>query len=284
MSVAVEALVARGVAALAPSVESARADALLLLERALRRDRAWIIAHGEAGVSGAQAALFDDLCGARATGMPIAYVLGSAGFYGREFAVDARVLIPRPETELLVDAVREFLRREKTHDPQMLDVGTGSGAIACTLAAECADARVYATEKCADALAVARANARALGVARRCTFLLGDLAAPVAQLRFDAVVANLPYVPSGDVPLRPDPIAFEPLAALDGGTDGLALYRRLLAQLPPLLNDRALVVLEGFPALMQPLVALVRQHLPEASTTVRSDYSGALRYVAAERS
>lgn len=205
---------------------SPRADALLLLARALRRRREWIFAHGDAAVSAAEALRFEGWCRARAQGEPLAYLLGDAGFYGRRFAVDPRVLVPRPESEHLIDEVLAYVARTARARAEILDVGTGSGALACTLAAELVRAEVWATDRCAGAIAVAGANAARLGVADRCRFFVGDLAAPVAGRRFDAVVANLPYVASQEI--DPTPLRFEPRAALDGGADGLDAYRALI--------------------------------------------------------
>jgi release factor glutamine methyltransferase len=280
MSLAIASLITRGVAALDPVVDSARADAYLLLARALNCDRAWLLAHGEVLVAPAQAAEFDALCGARATGMPIAYVLGSAGFYGREFAVDARVLVPRPETEHLVDEVLAFVRsRSDLERIDVLDVGTGSGAIACTIAAECSRAVVDGTDASASAIDVARRNALALGVGERCRFHCGRNVEPVARHSFDVVVANLPYVPSEEIPDSGDALAFEPRAALDGGPDGLDAYRSLLPALPAVLKPDGLALLEAGPAQMPGLVALVNRAIPQAATDIGRDYAGRERYV-----
>ena len=163
---------ARGTGLLEQSSESPRADALLLLERVLERPRAWIVAHGQDRSAAGDAAQFFDLCERRAAGRPLAYVLGSAGFYGREFVVDESVLVPRPETEHLVDDAIAFIKAmPRDRAPAVLDLGTGSGAIACTIAAE-TPARVDAVDISAAALEVARENARRLNVADRCRFHL----------------------------------------------------------------------------------------------------------------
>ncbi|HEY6486503.1 MAG TPA: peptide chain release factor N(5)-glutamine methyltransferase [Candidatus Cybelea sp.] len=259
--------------------ESARADALLLLEYALGRTRAWIAAYGETALSPESEAEFRALCERRDTGAPAAYLVRSAGFYGREFVVNESVLIPRPETEHLVDEAIAFVGEAPA---AALDVGTGSGAIACTIAAR-TSARVDATDISIPALDVARANAARLEVADRCRFHHGDLAEPVKHSSFDVVLANLPYIPTPDVPQRPDPIAFEPRVALDGGADGLVCYRRLLAELPAMLNARALVLLEGAPPTIGGLSELARAALPGFAISVHRDYAGLDRYVRAER-
>jgi release factor glutamine methyltransferase len=258
---------------------SARADAVLLLEHATGQSRAWIAAYGETALSANAEAEFASLCERRDTGVPVAYLVGSAGFYGYEFVVDESVLIPRPETEHLIDDAIAFIGDAPS---AVLDVGTGSGAIACTIAAR-TNARVDATDISRDALQTAVANAQRLGVGDRCRFHHGDLTVPVDGHRYDVVIANLPYVPSGDVPMRPDPIAFEPRVALDGGPDGLSYYRRLVARLPALVRSRALVLLEAAPPTIQALRELVQGSLTGFTIAALKDYAGLDRYVRAYR-
>jgi release factor glutamine methyltransferase len=269
---------------LAPVSESARTDACLLLARVLDCERSWIVAHGDAAVTQAQRERFEGLCRARATGMPLAYVLGSAGFYGREFAVDARVLVPRPETEHLVEEALAFAasRNAPGGGIAALDVGTGSGAIAVTLAAENERTIVDATDTSGGAIAVARANAVKLGVSERCRFHLGPFFEPVAERRFDLVVANLPYVPSAQIPAKPNPLAFEPRRALDGGSDGLDAYRGLLPALPGVLAPGGLVLLEAAPGQMPALAAAATQAFRGARVDVARDYGGRDRYLRIE--
>lgn len=280
VATAANALV-RGISRLRRNSDAPRTDAMLLLARALRRPRAWILAHDDAAISDADVAAFDAMCDARATGMPLAYVLGEAGFYGRTFTVDERVLVPRPETERLVEDALAHLRRRQ-QPPNVLDVGTGSGAIACTIAAELPVATVAGTDASEDALEVARGNARLLQVAQRCSFGCGDLADPVKDARFDAILANLPYVPTDEVPRAPDPVGFEPRAALDGGLDGLALYRRFLASVSPLLRPGALLLMEAAPQQIARLHALAVQALPGTSVGTGRDFGGAERFVRVE--
>ncbi len=270
---------AEGTALLRDSSCSPRADALLLLEHALERTRAWIIAYGDTPVSPQAAAAFHASCERRKTGAPVGYILNSSGFYGREFLVDENVLIPRPETEHLIDETIAFAGDRLC---TVLDVGTGSGALACTIAAE-TGAVVYGTDVSEAAVGVANANARRLGLTAHCSFYCGDLAEPVGGQRFDVVVANLPYIPTADLPKRPDPVSFEPTLALDGGPDGLRLYRRLLQTLPPLLNAGSLVLQEAAPATISNLAELVRHYLPSFSIEICKDYAGLPRYIRAER-
>jgi release factor glutamine methyltransferase len=270
----------RGIACLADSSESARADALLLLAHALRRSREWIVAHPEERPSEEQLTELVRLCERRRSGMPIAYLLGSAGFYGREFLVNESVLVPRPETEHLVEDAIRFIRDRSGAALRVLDVGIGCGAIACTVAAE-TGAIVDGTDVSSAAVAVADENARRLNLAERCRFYHGDLAVPVAQNRYDVVIANLPYVPTSALPTLPNPAAYEPREALDGGPDGLTLYRRLLAQIPALLKPNALLLCEAAPATIGRLTSMVRITLPSFSISVAHDYSGLDRYIKA---
>ena len=205
-----------------------RLDARLLLEQVCGCQHAELIAHPERLLSAAQRAQFDALLARRRAGEPLAYLLGSAFFGGLEFAVSPAVLIPRPDTEVLV-AQAQRLAQERDA-PRIVDLGTGSGVVAILLARLCPAARVTAVDVSAAALAVARANAARHGVAVR--FLHGDWYAPLGDERFDLIVANPPYVADGDPHLQQNGLPFEPQMALtDGviGGDGLACIRRLVA-------------------------------------------------------
>ncbi len=250
-------------------------DRALLLASVLGRDRAWLLAHEEAALTEEQQRRYDALLGRLARGEPLAYLTGEAWFYGRRFLVDPSVLIPRPETEHLIDEALTHLRGYAK--PFVLDVGTGSGAIACTVAAESPNAIVYATDTSEAALNVARRNAALQHL--RIDFELADLLPSDAALRFDCVIANLPYIPSADIPQPPDPVSFEPRKALDGGPDGLQEYRRLLKVLPSRLNPGALVLLEAAPPTIGALREMVAEASPSAGTSIGLDYAGLNRYV-----
>ena len=216
----------------------------------------------------------------RLTGAPIAYITGAVGFYGRTFAVDERVLVPRPETEHVVEAALAALRASGKTAGRIADIGTGSGAIAISLAAELPDAWVFGTDISHGAIDVARRNAARNNVFQSCTFLHGDLAQPLGRFApFDGLVANLPYVPTAEIPAAPNPVAFEPSLALDGGPDGLALYRRLIAMLPALLAPEAPVVFEAAPGTIEPLAELVAAAFPGVRPQIGADYAGLERYL-----
>ncbi|MGZ3541240.1 MAG: peptide chain release factor N(5)-glutamine methyltransferase [Vulcanimicrobiaceae bacterium] len=266
---------------LAKTSDSPRADAFILLSHVLGRDKEWLIAHGESLLTQAQSDRFAAFCEARTNGVPVAYITGFAGFYGREFVVNDAVLVPRPETEHLVEDALVHLRGKP--NPVVLDVGVGSGAIGCTIAAEIPDAFVQGTDASEAAIDVAQENARRLNVGARCAFYHADLVKPNDAKQYDAIVANLPYVPSAEIPRKPDPVGYEPAGALDGGPDGLDLYRRLLEHAPRLLRPGGLLLMEAAPPTIDALATLARRALPDATIEVRQDYGGRDRYVWALR-
>ena len=265
----------------APGVrDSARVDAQRLLGDILDADAAWMLAHGEDELDGDLLDIFGLLLDERMRGVPVAYLIGRAGFYGRDFFVDERVLVPRPESEHVIDAALAELR-SRSGTLRALDVGTGSGALAVTLAAEVPALSVTATDVSQDALDVARKNARDHGVGDRVSFVRCDLAEAVGGERFDCIVANLPYVPHAELPLPPDPVGFEPPVALDGGDDGLAHYRRLIERLGSLAEPGAGVIFEAAPSNVPALAQLVQQAYPGARVAVKPDYAGLDRVVVA---
>ena len=223
-----------------PHPARARRDAETLLLDALRQNPpqanlAWLLAHDADPLAPDQAAAFCDAIERRLAGEPIQYITGEAEFYGLSFHVNRDVLIPRPETELLVEKAIELVgklrRSNATSSPRIVDVGAGSGAIAVALAHKLPFAEITASEISAAALVVARANAARHGAADRIRFLEGDLLAPVAGEQFDLIVSNPPYVPEADrATLDVEVRNFEPAQALFAGNDGLAIYRRLLPE------------------------------------------------------
>jgi release factor glutamine methyltransferase len=205
-----------------------RLDARLLLERVCVCTHAELIAHDERELAPEQCTQFEALLSRRAVGEPLAYLLGSADFYGLEFAVSQAVLIPRPDTEVLVDQARA--RAQEFPAARIVDLGTGSGIVAILLARLCSSATLTAVDLSAAALEVAQANAARHGVHIR--FLEGDWYAPLGDERFDLIVSNPPYVAAGDPHLQHNGLPFEPpLALCDGvvGGDGLACLRALVA-------------------------------------------------------
>lgn len=212
-----------------------RLDARLLVEHVVGCTHADLIARPETPLSAEQSAALDALVARRAAGEPLAYLTGSAMFHDFEFHVSPAVLIPRPETELLVELGAKFAaeRARTCPAPRIVDLGTGSGIVAITLARLCPQAAVSAVDVSPEALAVAAANAARLAPAVR--LLAGDWYAPLAGERFDLIVSNPPYVVSGDPHLALNGLPFEPQGALtDGvaGGDGLACIRAIVSGAP----------------------------------------------------
>ncbi|MBS3947364.1 MAG: peptide chain release factor N(5)-glutamine methyltransferase [Dethiobacter sp.] len=225
--------------------EAPRREALLLLAASLNRPLAYLYAHGDDLLSEEEVTFYQSWIDRRCCGEPYAYLCGEREFFGLPFYVTPACLIPRPETELLVEAAAQGLKDVST--PEILEVGTGSGAIAVTLAVLLPGARVTAVDVSASALAVAARNAARHRVGDRITFLQGDLYAPVAgkDFCFAAVVSNPPYIPSATLSALPRDVRdFEPRLALDGGPDGLHFYRRLTEELPTLFCKPTLLAFE----------------------------------------
>lgn len=222
-------------------LDDAYLEARLLLEQSLDHSTVWIYQHPRVPISGEANERFTSLVQRRLAGVPVAYLRGKREFYGRDFQVDGRVLVPRPETEVLLEAALGYARASAASS--VVDVGTGSGILAITLALEIPSARVWAVDRSTDALEVARLNVVRHGVANRVDLLPGDLLGPVT-FRADLIVANLPYIPSADVNQLPPEVRQEPRVALDGGSDGLDLYRRLLSQVTGVLRGEGALFLE----------------------------------------
>jgi release factor glutamine methyltransferase len=262
-----EALGAAAEAFAAAGVESPRLDAELLLAEATRRTRAQLAASPERGIDGLAARAFGEMVRRRVRREPVAYILGRRGFRRIELHVDRRVLIPRPETELLVELALEV-------DPQtVLDVGTGSGAVALAVADELAGTTVAATDTSLDALAVAKANADRLGL--EVTFGLGTL----PGRHYDLVLANLPYIPEREYrALAPEITDFEPMEALTPGPTGLEAIDAMLGELATGQARPAAIGLEVGEGQAATVAELVRRAGFERSE-VRPDLAGIERVV-----
>jgi release factor glutamine methyltransferase len=208
-------------------VDAPRLASELLLAHVLKLDRVHLYTDLDRPLDRDELAAYRKLIERRVEGCPVQYLTGERAFYGRTFKVDERVLIPRPETELLVEAVLRALGPEGT--PRLLDVATGSGCIGVTLAAERTAATVVATDVDVGCCALARANAEALGVAARVEVRQGDLFSPVStDAAFDVVVSNPPYVRTGELPGLQKEVQREPRLALDGGPEGLTVLSRVV--------------------------------------------------------
>lgn len=232
---------ARLMSALQLDRREARLEAQVLAAHALQKNRAWLIAHADDPPGATQSAAVDCLITRRAAGEPVAYLLGEKEFYGHAFLVGPEVLIPRPETELLVEAALE--RLANTPAPRILDLGTGSGCVAVSLALARPDAEIWAVDASTRALDTAHANAVRLG-APHVHFLRSDWYARLPAMKFDMIVSNPPYIASGDPHLRRGDLRFEPPPALASGVDGLDAIRTLVAGAPDHLVSGGWLILE----------------------------------------
>jgi len=265
--------------------ETSRLDAELLLGHAVGAGRTAILAHPEAPVGADAARRYRAGVERRAAGEPVAYIRGLKEFYGLAFNVDPRALIPRPETERLVELGVAEIRhrlgaaRDAAAPVQLLDVGTGSGAVAVAVAVSLRgfgglDAvRIAAVDVSRDALALARENAVSHAVADRIDFAEADLVPEDGQ-RYDVILANLPYVRRDVIPQLPRATSFEPVGALDGGPDGLEVIGRLLERLPETLTDDGLALLEIGADLGEAIVTLAGARLPGWRCVVEADLAG----------
>jgi len=290
--------------------DSPQLDVELLLAHVLGWDRARLLAHPERALTAAEWEQFTPLLARRQAREPLAYILGRREFYALDFLVDRRVLVPRPETELLVEHTLDWSRermgermgeggsgvaahdiredsspiRHRHRHPHPLvpshrpltiaDVGTGSGCVAIALAVHLPRATVYALDSSADGLEVAAANVTLHGVEGQVRLLRGDLLEPLPE-RVDIFVANLPYVRDDELAtLEAEVRDYEPRAALDGGPDGLWQMRRLLAQAAAHLQPGGAIFLEIGAEQGQAARQLARQHFPRASVDVLPDYGG----------
>ena len=225
-------------------VDSPLLDAQLIMARVLGCSRLDIIAHPERCLSDSELASFTADIQTRSSRYPLAYILGHKEFYGIDFDVAPGVLVPRPETEVLVE---ECIKRIPAESPLIADIGVGTGAIAVALAVKIPGARVWATEISLAAAKVARINIEKNHVADRVHVIMGDLLNPLTDLgfKYDVIVSNPPYIPSGVIEtLQPEVRLYEPSEALDGGVDGMDAYRRMFAQARDMLRKSGFIAVE----------------------------------------
>jgi release factor glutamine methyltransferase len=259
------------------SSPTARLDAELLLAHVLGWERARLLAEGRLPLDSQRESAFRGLVARRAALEPVAYLVGHKEFYGLDLAVDSRVLVPRPETELLVEKALERLNVRTLEHLNIVDVGTGSGAIAVALALHLPMAQIIAIDLSPAALELARRNVERHGLAERVRLLQGDLLDPLDQ-PVDLIVSNPPYTILSEIDegVR----RYEPHQALDGGADGLELYRRLLAAAPAKLRPGGAVLLEIGATQAAAVAELARRGFPQAALSVYQDLAGHDRVVA----
>jgi len=248
-------------------------DAELLVAHVLEQDRGWLVAHPDHALTPTQLLRVNDLLGKRQSGIPLAYLTGVKEFYGRPFIVTPDVLIPRPDSESIIETAIKVLK--KNLQPKILEIGTGSGCLAITLAAELPAATVVATDVSAAAIAVAQQNATALGVANRVTFRVQDLLKGEVG-HYDLLVANLPYVPTHwltDENKKQFHLVNEPHVALHGGDDGMDVFTPFFKQFAAHPTSDQLILEHGDEQSAS-VKKLIDRFLPHATCTVIHDLTG----------
>jgi release factor glutamine methyltransferase len=264
-------------------IPDARLEAEVLVMSVMRMPRQSIFSEQETEVTGQQQSALDEKLERRYKREPLAYILGQREFYGINVVLTPAVLIPRPETEGLVEhALFMAMMGMESRDLTIADVGTGSGAIAINLAIHLPAGRVFAVDVADAVLDVAAYNIRAHGVGDRVTLVIGDLLDAVPE-PVDLVVANLPYIPTARIPTLQPEVQQEPVLALDGGADGLDLIRRLLVQAEDKLKDNGIMLLEMDPEQIPVVAKLAMEHFPKGTISVEKDLAGMDRILVIHR-
>jgi len=265
-------------------IASSRLDAEVLLAGVLGVGREELYAHPGRPLSAREAAAGRALIERRARREPVSYLLGRKGFWDLDFFVSPEVLIPRPETEILLERFIQAARSAGTLAPEVLDVGTGSGNIAVVAAREFPESRVTAVDRSPAALAVARENVRRHGVAGRVSLVGSDLFSALAQKEFDFILSNPPYIETEELPgLMPDVVDYEPALALDGGREGLDIYRRLVPGAWSHLKKGGTLILEIGASQARAVVEIINAHGGFQTSHVIQDYSGRDRVIQTTR-
>jgi len=280
------AMIAAGRFLSAAGIESPRLDAELLLRHVLGMNQAEFYLHIDDAIRPDLELGLWPLLQRRARREPLAYITGHKEFWSLDFTVTPDVLIPRPETELLVEAALERTRPMPTSPLKILDIGTGSGAIAVCLAKELREAQISAVDISSAALQVARENAERHGVADRIRFAQGDLFGPLAEERgsFDLILANPPYIRSGDLAeLAPEIREWEPIVALDGGADGLDIYRRIVSQCRGHLANEGHLMFEIGDAMAKAVEQIIAGAGGFETAALLRDYAGKDRVIATRK-
>lgn len=261
-------------------VESPRLDAEVLLSHVLKKERIYLYVHFDQPLEAAELAAYKELIKQRVKHVPVAYLLGQKEFMGLTFKVTPATLIPRPDTEILVQAAVERLRgREKV---SFADIGTGSGAICLSVLSFVPDSTAATVDISQEARAVAEENAESLGLSERIEFFTGDLLEPVKDRKFTAILSNPPYIPEQDIEgLQAEVRCQEPYGALAGGKDGLDFYRRLCSEAPVLLDDDGFMAFEVGIGQAAVVAKLVEENPLIKRTEILKDLAGIERVVIA---
>ncbi len=261
----------------AAGCDTPQLDAELLLAFTLNQSRTWLLTHPEKSLNNPQLEQFLSLVERRRQHEPVAYIVGQKGFFGLDFLVTPDVLIPRPETELLVETALEIASGWETDaKPTIVDIGTGSGCIAVSLAKNLARGNFFAIDVSARALAVAQKNAVAHGVSNRIEFLQGSLLSPLPE-PVDMIISNPPYVSRPELQadnIMPDVVQYEPNLALDGGESGLEIIEQLLIQAAAKLKPGGSLLVEIGYRQGDAVKKLARANFPAATVTIKQDLAG----------
>jgi release factor glutamine methyltransferase len=273
----VEAIIKAADKLSASGIVTARLDAELLLSHVLQKDRTWVFTHAHDGLDAGSDKQFQQLILRRSRREPLQYIIGRQEFWGLEFKVTPDVLIPRPETELVVESALGSLKNLKS--PTIIDLCTGSGCIAVCLAKELSSARIFAADRSEQALAVARENARTHGVTGLIRFLEGDLFEPIEELdvqeQVDIVTANPPYIETRDLPaLQPEVRDYEPEIALIAGPEGTEFHQRIISETRRFLKKNGTLIMEMGIGQTQTLIAMADATGAYAGPEIKKDLAG----------
>ena len=263
-------------------IDTPRLDSEVLLAHSLKMDRTHLYMNFDKPLNENELAAFRELIKRRANHEPVQYITGHQEFWSMEFKVSPSVLIPRPETELLVEEGSNALKKSfpENNSLDILDIGTGSGALTAALAKEVSGSHVTGVDISPDAISLARENVETNGLSSSVTILEGDLFNPVEGKLFHLIVSNPPYIPKGDLEgLQPEVSKFEPLSALDGGEDGLDYYRTIIPEAPKHLISDGWLMVEHGEGQSEAIIELFNQSGQFEKVTALKDLAGIYRVV-----
>ena len=265
-------------------VESPRLDAEVLLSHLLKKQRIYLYVHFDEPLQAEELAAYREMIKKRVAHVPVAYILGEKEFMGLTFRVTSDTLVPRPDTEILVQAAVDALKGMPPEAHRFADIGTGSGAICLSVLHFTENTEADTVDISPGARAVAEQNAAALGLTERITFHTGDLLEPIKGNTYTAILSNPPYIPQADIEtLAPEVRCNEPMTALCGGTDGLDFYRRLCAEAPDMLLAGGFMAFEVGIHQAEAVANLAQEHPLIERTEIIKDYAGIDRVVVAWR-
>ena len=265
-------------------VESPRLDAEVLLSHLLKKQRIYLYVHFDEPLQAEELAAYREMIKKRVAHVPVAYILGEKEFMGLTFQVTADTLVPRPDTEILVQAAVDALKGMPPEAHRFADIGTGSGAICLSVLHFTENTEADTVDISPGARAVAEQNAAALGLTERITFHTGDLLEPIKDKTYTAILSNPPYIPQADIEtLAPEVRCKEPMTALCGGADGLDFYRRLCAEAPDMLLAGGFMAFEVGIHQAEAVANLAQENPLIERTEIIKDYAGIDRVVVAWR-